>query len=157
MRDLKPQWSSKLVNTLLNHFSKRKICHMIIWLKTTAHKKMPIRRCTCRSFSPLAVRGQFLRYVAFLHEFFHGVGRGRLPGAGMFEAAGVLLVQGLFSPGVKRKAKTCQRDDFHHRVQKNPQKTQSVHAPHVPKWRISYLCSSFSLISSCSIMALSSM
>lgn len=64
------------------------------------------------------MRGQFLRYVAFLHEFLHGVGRGRLPGAGMFEAAGVLLVQGLFSPGVKCKAKTYQRDDFHHGVKK---------------------------------------
>lgn len=130
---------------------------MIIWLKSTAYKKkkhLSKRRCTCRSFSPLAVRGQFLRYVAFLHEFFHGVGRGRLPGAGMFEAAGVLLVQGLFPPGVKCKTKTCQRD-FHHGIKrKNP---QSVQALHTPKWRISYLCSSFSLISSCSIMALSSM
>lgn len=60
------------------------------------------------------MRGQFLRYVAFLHELLHGVGGGRLPGAGVFEAAGVLLVQRLFSPGVKRKAETRQRDDFHH-------------------------------------------
>lgn len=69
-----------------------------------------------RSFSPLAVRGQLLRYVAFLQELLHGVGGGRLPGAGMLEAAGVLLVQRLFSPGVKCKAETCQGDDFHQEV-----------------------------------------
>lgn len=57
--------------------------------------------CTCRevpAVSPLAVYGQFLRYVAFLHEFLHGIGGGRLSGAVMLEAALVLLVQRLLPP-----------------------------------------------------------
>lgn len=51
------------------------------------------------SVSPLGVRGQFLRYVAFLDEFLHGVGWAFLSGAVVFDAYWVLLIQGLLPPG----------------------------------------------------------
>lgn len=63
--------------------------------------------------SPLAVRGQFLRYIAFLYEFLHRVGGGRLSGAVVLEAAWVLLVQRLLPPDVQTQSQHsfngCQR------------------------------------------------
>lgn len=56
--------------------------------------------------SPLAVGGQFLRYVPFLHEFLHRVGGGRLSGAVVLEAARILLIKRMLPPDISKQTIT---------------------------------------------------